>query len=240
MKSAEELVELRVRTPMSIDELISMLKNIYRDQHKLELKPDAFDEYDGRLHVWTNPFFPFEGVVVKSDRKIETHEFERNYLRRTGWSVSSAIIGFSRKGIRLELETSGSPLESKPEFLYHAAPVEYVESILKRGLVPKTRPYDVSFRYLEPRVYFVTRLNFKLLKRLISDKSDVNDFVIFKLDTSKFKKFNLWPDDASDSSTLIYDNPFSVYTKTHIPSSALKITHRVTDGEVIKDPYYWL
>ena len=231
------LNEVRVRKPMDLYDFQRMLKNLYRKTHgenpAKEFISTRFSAESGRQEIK----LPLDKLLPGMEAlgfKLLTSEFEAKYLRNTGWRVDSALHNPTSKkyaGV-VSFQSRVNPLENKPEFLYHAASTEYEESILKKGLLPKTRPKDDFYRYREQRIFLTSKLNFKLLKRLISDFEEVYNFSVFRIDTKKFKKFNVHVDDTTDTSSS--DFPFSVYTLTHIPPSAIELTHRYTNGEVVK------
>ena len=230
------LNEVRVRKPVDVDVLQNRLVNLYSQKNEEVPGSDFIKQHSDLLVSILFDFSKrFNGIELKG-KVITTDEFEETYLRDLGWSVTSAELTKTVErpsGLVLKLEKKADNLPKKPKSLYHGAPFGLVDSILKKGLFTRSRPYESSYRYKEPRVYFTTRLNFRGLMRIISDRAEVEDMAIFKIDTEVFKKFRIFQDDTVERTTDDSSFPFSVYTRTHIPPRYLELIHRMKDGKIL-------
>ena len=125
--------------------------------------------------------------------------------------------------------------------MYHTTPVENEDRIRRKGLIPATR-YTSRFRYIVPRVYLFTRYDPELFDNMmfsihnentmpefynfVKENNDIPDiefrnlrYVVFRIDTSKFSKFNIFQDDMAGGTT----RGFMVYTLSHIPTKAIQV-----------------
>lgn len=180
-------------------------------------------------------------------KKVYTKEFERKVLKGTGWKVTTAFAESGDVCIYLEVPKFWGKSEyrseddPRPRFLFHAAPTRYERAILRQGLKPRNRPYNKIYRYHEPRVYLYTHLDKSdLHQMMLSIESEERQggkrrstenlqYTVFKIDTRKFNKFNLFTD-RSDPGTG------AAYTLTHIPAKALKVLYRYKKDDPIPEP----
>ena len=233
------LYEVRVRNPVTKEEMVARLERFYGDSTNrtppadfisratktwVKETPSEFIELTMKL-----PDDLLPGIEVPSSQHgglVITTDFEKDFLRGTGWRISSTTLTSGNSALVLALESRGKSGLKKPQYLYHATPLKYERQVLKEGLKPRSRSYDNLYRYSESRIYFTTLPDEETLKAAISDRGTVNEFVIFVVDTKKFNKFNIHTDWSYGGFEGL---PRSVYTLTHIPPSALKVYKRVTE-----------
>ena len=235
---AKELVEsyllerktARTRSSWEADRLESELNKLYSKRFKGSyLDSDGGSPTSLEIIMDIDKLFP--GIEILTPL-VKTDEFELSYLKNKGWSVGTATVrnyGAQGNKVRLFLQKDERPLAKKPRYLYHGAPLSSKRSILTKGLSPRPASYDRAYRYSQPRVYFATRLDLDELVHLIGSKVHEEGMVVFRLDTTKFKKFNIFTDstfdDEYDPSELHPDDmptPRAVYTLTKIPPQHLE------------------
>ena len=127
----------------------------------------------------------------------------------------------------------------KPRFLYHITDVLFEKPILKRGLIPKDGPRDESILYrlktYKSRVYLMAKSpkDWSSVLELLNPRYLKNEeFIIFRIDTNKFDRFNIFEDIEAE------DKGF-VWTPTHIPAKALKVVFRKTKDMKMSDFTKW-
>ena len=121
-------------------------------------------------------------------------------------------------------------IKSKYKRLYHATPTVYVEKILKKGLIPRSK--NTLFFYPN-RVYFMrgdnlnnTQINtFKNIQgeRGRSKHYDNNEYTILSIDTSKLQdNIKFYVDPNVENGIMTYDN---------IPPSAITVCDRLKENK---------
>lgn len=237
----DPLAEVRVKNPISAKELRGLIKNIYAKTGGPTKggsgNESDFFGVDNRLEFANRDVeayfrFPLDflppGILPfgpPPEERVATKDFENRYLRYTGWHITTAQQ--IKTYVSITIEPTAKEV-AKPTFLYHAAPTEYRESIRTKGLFPRNRYYDIQYRYKDARVYLGTSLkdarDTETYRLFISDRGAILHFDVWRVDTTKFKRFKLRVDNTDKSSPE--DDPFSVYTKTHIPAKALKLVKK--------------
>ena len=147
--------------------------------------------------------------------------FEQEVLNPTGYQ----IVDYDHTRLEATLYITNLKARTKaikkPKFLYHFAHVKHEKAILKKGLLPKDGPSDFSHKMYKSRIYLIASspkswdvhtLN------MLSDSMEDN-FVVFRIDTRKFNRFNVFEDFEARGGEF-------VWTPTHIPARALKVIYR--------------
>ena len=197
---------------------------------------DSFVDQEGTadgVDVWIRIPIELERTLSPNNHKF-VKTFEKEVLNPTGYQIvnyrnprDTGRIGFE---IILNLTNLKARTEmvKKPRFLYHITSPHNEKSILKKGLVPKDGPGDFGTRY-KSRVYLIAQ-DPKQWKSDILTGIPVpvteHNFIIFRVDTRKFNRFNIFRDLES-----YRDDSNSVWTPTHIPTKALKLVYRISDKQ---------
>ena len=159
------------------------------------------------------------GVKIVGN-KINADEFERLHARPKGWFISGTFFDPDNPH-NVAIEIGFEPVSEevpKPPYLYHGVPSSIEQEVLRTGLKPRKRDYSArGYIYREPRIYFLTRYSDSDMKHMVNDLEGVT---VFRLDTSKFKKFNIFKDKVEPGYP-------SVYTLTHIPPKFLEVVTRI-------------
>jgi len=112
-----------------------------------------------------------------------------------------------------------------PDILYHITPSKFEESILKNGLIPKSKS---NFENYKDRVYFAIDLDGieMLIKNVKFKSKDITEYVLFKFDSKSFKE------DTNNSNRFLYrDQSFknkAIYTMDNISPKYLSVIKRFT------------
>lgn len=113
-------------------------------------------------------------------------------------------------------ETKGSiPKNKVPSTLYHVTSSEFVESIMKNGLIPRSRSVKDTSRKYEPRVYLATNP-----KDAMAAVRTADDSVLLAIDVSNLKsRFFL----DQEFGFRKDKTPVAVYTLDPIPANLITI-----------------
>ena len=147
---------------------------------------------------------------------------------RLGWWVASITPGYGiYKGMTVVRMTSlAEPVRPKPKYLYHTTPIENEDRIKRKGLIPRSR-HTKKFRYIIPKVHLYTKYDSAFFDEMMFDIHNLDrdnigvddrdlEYVIFRIDTTKFAKFNIFPDNMAGGLP-------AVYTLSHIPAKAISV-----------------
>ena len=172
--------------------------------------------------------------------KIPPKEFiktyEREVLNPIGYQiVDQHIHSLGRKAVlnvtNLKARTK---YVKKPRFLYHFTHSKQEGKILKKGLVPKDGPGDFSYKMYKSRIYLIAQdpkqWGYDILDIIPFDS--IKDVIIFRIDTRKFNRFNIFQDSE-------YRDNSAVWTPTHIPANALKVVFRATENTKFSEFFNW-
>lgn len=144
--------------------------------------------------------------------------FEKNALKGTNWTVSETTrFGmFTRfqKAVSITIERYARTYK-KPKYLYHATFADNEAKINRQGLKPRKRVNDPDYRYSNQRIFFARSKKASL--QALSNDYGKKDVVVYRLNTQKFNRFNLFIDRTETG---------AYYTLTHIPAKYLEIIYR--------------
>ena len=191
-----------------------------------EIKSHADDEDVGliddglMIHIYW-PASPRE----KSDfsQKEFVKLFEKEVLNPTKYQ----IVDQHTHGLGLEATLfvanprARTKAIKKPQFLYHFAHSKHEKSILGKGLIPKDGPSDFSYKAYKSRIYLITSSpkSWDMDTLGMLSNSVVDGFIVFRIDTRKFNRFNIFEDAEAKGGEF-------VWTPTHIPAKAVKVIYR--------------
>lgn len=118
--------------------------------------------------------------------------------------------------------------------LYHAAPKEYRDSIMRQGILPKTGGSTFLNRTYSKRVYLATRIeaawDFTMSVNARRGR-DAIEYEIFHVDSSKLPKGTKFFVDS-------YFDHYGVWTPSKIPASAIVHVSEVNHDWEPDDDYY--
>lgn len=159
-----------------------------------------------------------EGGVQKNHYKKLFNMIEKHGLKGTNWTIYKMVgTGYKWGYITVQMERYANTIK-KPKYLYHVTPIKNIPSINRQGLKPMKRPDRTKgFHYLKPRIYLSSNKG-DALNAFIADYGHKKHYALYRVDTSKFSKFNLFTDHTTFSN--------AVYTLTHIPAKALQLIRR--------------
>ena len=165
--------------------------------------------------------------------------FEQEVLNPTGYQIADSAHTRREATLYITNLKARTKAIKKPKFLYHFAHVKHEKSILKKGLLPKDGPSDFSHKMYKSRIYLITSFpgswDLDILNTLSDSVED--NFVVFRIDTRKFNRFNIFEDFEARGGEF-------VWTPTHIPAKAMKVVYRwKTDLEflpAIEDFLAWI
>ena len=175
----------------------------------------------------------------QSDDNVEIviRDFEQDALRGTGYEVvdykffkqRSRVEGFYRIIIEMNIlhRISRTEKAEKPRYLYHITSSKFADKIEREGIKPRKGPGDFDLKTYTSRVYLLTKkTNWDEENEHGSIAGSAqHGIVVFRVDTKKFNKFNIYSDPE-----MAFDPPIAVWTPTHIPARALDI---VFDGRLV-------
>ena len=192
----------------------------------MKLKYDTIDKTHYHIKLNTDQYPRRLNQFVKEFVKKVLKGTDFHYM---GHTRQHLLTGERRPGFVVSIATYKGrtrPVQ-KPRYLYHMTPLSFVDNILRRGLVPQRGPRDRDLDEYGSRVYLMTQeSNWHELVKIGLPGWDYNPdgFAVFRVDTRKFDKFNIFRDETTIRET-------SVWTPTHIPSYALDIVYEYEFGE---------
>ena len=146
------------------------------------------------------------------DKDLMASIMESHILGKSGW----LLVSISYMGGEYRVTLEASPFSEKPRELYHITHLDNLDSILKKGLIPK-RNTGFLLRSNDPRIYLTTNYEDAMHDLLLRSEP----IAILKIDMTKFSKFNVYEDPRM--------NTPSYWTPTHIPARALEVIYTSDD-----------
>lgn len=176
--------------------------------------------------------FKYQTVLMKIFNLSEVSEEDKtkffkdvqNLLNQSGFypiykrfNLDSFVTSWSPEYI-MEFSKKFNTEKEVPEFLYHVTHPQYLKSILKKGLIPKTKNLIEDH---PDRIYVTTKLKdaktFAHAKYSITNDEDYVDYIILKIDTSKLGNIKLYVDALKIPGTGMY------YILDNVPPSAIEV-----------------
>jgi hypothetical protein len=177
-----------------------------------ELQKMLNEKYAGKIFA-DRPYDPLYETIDISIKEIDVVNDLLNFIQNNNWYVSKNSIETS-KYFEIKPIYSKGRINKIPDKLYHATPIENINSIKKEGLIPKAQ--DIRHKY-PPRIYVTDRIGIaetlaKELKRWKNNET----YTIFEIDTNRLT-FDLYKD-----MTSAYIGNFYIQDIDRIPPSHLK------------------
>ena len=143
-------------------------------------------------------------LIIYVDKRFKLDFFEINseIFNSLNWE----ILRINRSSDSFVIYLSSFKRVDKPRYLYHITPKKFVDDILKKGIKPRSNK-DMLY---SKRVF----LSFDPVEDSFS-----GEYGLIRVDTTKFKKFNIYKD-VDEFFSKKYG---SVWTPTHIPNYALEL-----------------
>lgn len=118
--------------------------------------------------------------------------------------------------------------------LYHATPIEYLDSVLRHGIKPSTGGTTFLKRTYEPRVHLTTRIeaawDFTMSVNARRAAEEHVEYVIVHIDPSKLEN------------AIFYEDPmfsdYGIWTSSAVPPTAIIKTSEVNHDWEPDDDYY--
>lgn len=202
----------------------------YKDWLEFELSP-WFTFEGSEQEIEFGLYDTFFGVLlglskIKGNESKVISLFDK-LIYKVGWYVSA--ITYSALRVYLKLRPLYGEIVSVKRYLYHFTTVWNKDSILRKGLIP--RQGKRSYYGYPPRVFLLTKYSKSDLGELrlavasygasaedyYYGNVDIEPIVVFKVDTTKLRKGTKFFKDP--------DHLTSVWTSTHIPSTALSVVY---------------
>lgn len=167
----------------------------------------------------------FQERLVSKDELAVVLKFIGEWLSRRGWYIFFSGLGDSGGRLSVSALPKNNPFVTPGDFMYHLTDLSSVESIKKRGLVPR----GSQERGFPPRVYLFTNLD--ALNRQVEENREAwsetdfrwnptltktPDAAVVVLDPRAFRKGTKLEVDPE----YLGDEGY-VYTKSHIPPEAV-------------------
>ena len=221
---------LEIRQAISLEQLrrqiVNWFKREARSNWEVKINYDFFrGQVDGMHRMFVLYFYDTTG---KDDLReygyiFNSQYFDRIVLKNSGWNVQELRFE-SYKGIdscivSVTKNTSGK--YPKPRYLYHMSPPGNYKNIIRRGLLPQ-KGKTTGARIPDPRVYLFYNYEFIIGRKKYPLTFIQNDFDVFRVDTNKFDRFNLYSDDDA------FHVP-AAWTPSHIPAHALTYLGKIGD-----------
>lgn len=167
----------------------------------------------------------YRELLVSKEELAAVLKFIGEWLSRRGWYIFFSGLGDRGERLSVSALPKNNPFVTTGDFMYHLTDFSSVESIKKRGLVPR----GSQERGFPPRVYLFT--NVDALNRQVEENREAwaetgfrwnptltktPDAVVIVLDRRAFRKgtkFEVDPEYLGDEGY--------VYTKSHIPPEAV-------------------
>ena len=168
-----------------------------------------------------------EGLFpLGTDKDKILAKFEKEVLRPARYQIVDSDIRYkmSTRGIGFTIQDlrSRTRMVSKPKYLYHITAKTNERKIMSRGLIPREGPRDRTLRSYLGRIYFTTKYYWEDHHDYVSSMAgaleEEEPYVVIRLDTDKFSKFNLFNDEEVTTGQY-------VWTPTHIPPHALEVIY---------------
>ena len=138
--------------------------------------------------------------------------FDKSALKNSGYLPMFLDYSSRDDNLRVTILVERVVPATKPKFLYHVTPHRRLDSVLRGGLKPKINP---DYGYYTPRVFLFTKFPKGDMMKA-TPHTGASDVSVVKVDTSKFKRFNVYSDTTDKS-------PYAVWTPSHIPATALSL-----------------
>lgn len=240
----QTLLERKKLKPISMEQLVNQMENWFRRHAKIPKNETVFLDWfvvkdfnnpegpKDKVHFGVLKQHLYTALGISYDREEESlrakslgtknlDRFEKGALKGTLWNVSQYVDAGTICNFSIERPAK---TVKKPKYLFHATLEKNTRKILKTGIKPykktgsSTLPTgrenpDILFRYPQQRVY-LTKKPSHAMRALLNDLGIDKNIVVFRIDTRKFSKFNLFLDRTEDD---------AYYTFTHIPANALSI-----------------
>ena len=167
---------------------------------------------------------------IKSYRRIVA-SFEQEVLRGTDYQyLDHEIRDYSNKSDLVVIyiwnpKARTEPVD-KPRYLYHVTSESNEDRIMQKGLAPRAGPGDYQHLYYGPRVYLLADEDHAWEAGRIGGVGGVRKgqpWIIVRVDTNIFNRFRIFTDNE-------FAKVPAVWTPTHIPSHALEVIYRSTEG----------
>jgi len=167
----------------------------------------------------------YRNLLVSKEDLDAVIKFIGEWLSRRGWYVFSSGLGDMGERLSISALPKNNPYVASGDFMYHLTDLSSVESIKKRGLVPRG---NVE-RGFPPRVYLFT--NEAALNSQVEENREAwsesgfrwnptltktPDVAVVVLDPRAFRKGTKFEIDPE-----YYGDEGYVYTKSHIPPEAV-------------------
>ena len=193
--------------------------------------PSVFSNYDQESGYETEI-----NILSLLDEAKFSQDFEK-LLRPVDYSIHNTTVNEFGKFIVYNLVNIKARTKAvkKPRYLYHITSLWDEKIIRRKGLLPMEGRGDESYTTYKNRIYLIidppNTWDLKRMKLTIPVIRENGEFVVFRVDTRKFNRFNIFE--------LELDLKDYVWTPTHIPAKALKVVFRKTDTVNMLDFMEW-